>query len=82
MKEPKKENRIVSMNDDLYDSLFLEELEVRLETDPLVPGGLLNLVEDVASTDCGINCGCYGVHTECSPNCGINCGCYGVNNES
>jgi len=79
MKDSKKENRIISMNDDLYDSMFLEELEVRLETDPLVPGGLLNLVDGVASADCGVDCDCNGVHIECSPYCDVRCGCNGVN---
>ena len=27
--------------------MFLEELEVRLETDPLLPGGLIDLIDDV-----------------------------------
>jgi len=76
MKDSKKENRIISLNDDLYDSMFLEELEIRLETDPLVPGGLLNLVEGDASQDCNVNCNCYGIFDECSPDCGLNCDLY------
>ena len=32
------------MNDELCDELFVNELETRLETDPLLTNGLLDLV--------------------------------------
>lgn len=35
---------INSVNDELCDELFVNELETRLETDPLLTNGLLDLV--------------------------------------
>ena len=35
---------IESMNKDLYDEMYVNELESRLETDPLLANGLLDLV--------------------------------------
>ncbi|MCX4332149.1 MAG: hypothetical protein OSJ25_01710 [Paramuribaculum sp.] len=84
MEKPKKEERIISLNDDLYDSMFLEELEVRLETDPLLPGGLIDLIDDVMDSCecrgtyiCGCNseCECDGTYI-CG--CDARCGCNGV----
>lgn len=37
-------NGIESINDELYDELFVNELEKRLETDPLLTNGLLDLI--------------------------------------
>lgn len=34
---------LVSANESLYDDLFIQKLETRLETDPLGVGGLVNL---------------------------------------
>lgn len=45
MKE-KETERILSVSKNFVNETFLEELEVRLETDPLLPGGLVSLVED------------------------------------
>ena len=77
MEKNSKENRIVSMNDEIYDSMFLEELEERLETDPLVPGGLINLIGgDAVPMD---DCNCFaGVRDECPCHQGtlIECPCY------
>ena len=48
---------LASVNEGLYDSLFIQKLENRLETDPLGVGGLVDLV--VVTAD-GINfCPCY-----------------------
>ena len=43
MKE-KENERILSLSKNFVNETFLEELEVRLETDPLLPGGLVSLV--------------------------------------
>lgn len=36
-------NEIVSLNENLYDDFFVQELEARLETDPLIVGGLVDM---------------------------------------
>lgn len=41
MKNDEKDE-LVSLNDKLYDEFYVQELEKRLETDPLVVGGLLD----------------------------------------
>lgn len=54
MKENKENviEGINSINDELYDDMFLQELENRLETDPLISNGLLNLIStDVSSPE-------------------------------
>lgn len=38
-----KNNRITSVSNTLYDSMLIKNLENRLESDPLFPGGLLEL---------------------------------------
>ncbi len=59
-------NRIESITTDLYDDCFIQELENRLETDPLFPGGLVELIDETICTHgCGTN--------TCAPNeCGTN----------
>lgn len=54
-----------SLNDDLFDDLYLEKLEERLETDPFLVNGLWNDAP-LQSTDCfcnpiceGFECGIY-----------------------
>ena len=42
----KKQQEIISLNDNLFSEMFLQELENRLETDPLMPNGLVDLVGD------------------------------------
>ena len=42
MKNDEKDE-LVSLNDKLYDEFYVQELEERLETDPLIVGGLLDL---------------------------------------
>lgn len=64
--EQKKSNRIEQISNDFYDDHFIQELETRLETDPLFPGGLIELddsfcnhnicTEDFCpSHSCGVN---------------------------
>lgn len=52
MKTTEKKNvRIESVNDKLYDDLFIKELEERLETDPLASNGLFNLFRLTSNVD-------------------------------
>jgi hypothetical protein len=53
----KKNEEIISLNTELYDDFFVQELEVRLETDPLMLGGLMDICEL-----------CYG-HSVCDGHC-------------
>lgn len=65
------------MNDEIYDGLFLEELEARLETDPLLPGGLLTLMDGGAAPQ--DDCLCFmGVRDECPCHAGtlLQCPCH------
>lgn len=52
---------IVPMNDNLYDEFLVQELETRLETDPLLSGGIIGLpdgdIGDAAEDFCVIHCG-------------------------
>lgn len=38
----KKEKELISLNEKLYDEFYVQELEARLETDPLLVGGLFD----------------------------------------
>jgi hypothetical protein len=64
-----------SLNEKLYDDFFVQELDSRLETDPLMTGGLFDIFDSQDSlqftsyNDCIENCG-----TNCGINCGTNCG--------
>lgn len=47
----KKENAadiLISVNKNLCDDMYVQELEKRLETDPLMTNGLLNFVTDTS----------------------------------
>lgn len=59
-----KENLISSMNESLYDDFFINELETRLETDPLSVGSLFSLGEGL---DTQVYSSCTGV-VECGSN--------------
>lgn len=59
---------IESINNELFDEMFVNELETRLETDPLLTNGLLDLM---SSQDGGVqplcqncNIGYYCSHNE------------------
>ncbi|WP_302591070.1 hypothetical protein [uncultured Muribaculum sp.] len=70
----KLDERILSINDDLFDELYLQELENRLETDPLLPGGLIELVNADETY-----CPCYqgnDVNCPCHQGTKITCPCY------
>jgi hypothetical protein len=49
LKKTTKENEMVSLNDNLYDSFFIQELESRLETDPLAVGGIVDFFNDASN---------------------------------
>jgi hypothetical protein len=66
------ENEIISLNEPLYDEFYVQELESRLETDPLIGGGLIDLFssnESAAAPGCVVYCGSDG-------GCGEDCFIY------
>ena len=52
---------ITSVNSGLFDGLYLKELEERLETDPLMADGLLNLV---STNELELNTFCDKCHSQ------------------
>ncbi|WP_289857313.1 hypothetical protein [uncultured Muribaculum sp.] len=69
-----KNNKIIPVNNMLYDSMFVKELESRLESDPLFPGGLLELntpefttlsANDTCTSPGALNCD-YTCNYSCS----------------
>ena len=46
---------LASVNENLYDDLFIQKLETRLETDPLGVGGLVGLID---GSDAGLRGDC------------------------
>lgn len=61
----KKNEELVSLNDELFNDFFVNELEKRLETDPLVGGGLAELF---GPTFEGQDAACFSVSCSfCSP---------------
>jgi hypothetical protein len=68
-----KNEEIISLNIGLYDEFFVQELEYRLETDPLILGGFMDLFSSegcfVCSgyTNCTSHCtGCSDCPNQCS----------------
>lgn len=61
-----RKEKIHSLNRELP-KFFFEELEERLETDPLTLGGLLNLEEGAPDLDCNghFTCSCMGYNNAC-----------------
>lgn len=53
---------LASVNEGLYDELFIQKLENRLETDPLATGGLIDLIntEDPSTMDWCLFNNCEG----------------------
>lgn len=63
-----KKIEIKSMNEDLYDDFFVEEIENRLETDPLSINGLFNFAyasEDQAVPYCFWKTSCDTEYDSC-----------------
>jgi hypothetical protein len=58
---------IKSLNENLYDEFFVKELEIRLETDPLGVGGLVDLFDSQSELS-----GCFLVNI-CPNNCEVKC---------
>lgn len=65
MKKEKKNEEITSLNENLYDEFKILELEERLETDPLIIGGLLGLMDNDATQQASEDCFCL-VKVECT----------------
>ena len=55
---------IESMNKDLYDEMYVNELESRLETDPLLATGLLDLVSSANAAPEDIDLLCIACKVE------------------
>lgn len=53
-----------SMNDRIYDEFYIQQLESRLETDPLMAGGLLDFMSVNAQTSPGAEVYCW-IDLEC-----------------
>jgi hypothetical protein len=69
----KKENDLISMNEKLFIDFSIEELEQRLETDPLLLGSLFDSLGWCLFN----NCACHGGTTNCTCNGSttVNCTC-------
>ena len=59
----KRVDGIISINKDLFDELFLTELEKRLETDPMLTDGLVDLLSTNVFEPGDINLLCEGCHS-------------------
>ncbi|MDR2407491.1 MAG: hypothetical protein LBE13_05195 [Bacteroidales bacterium] len=57
---------LISLNENLYDEFFVQELESRLETDPLLVGGLLDFSQESSVDGCVFYCGIDG---DCFEDC-------------
>lgn len=64
METKKNVNGIESINKDLYDEMYVNELETRLETDPLLANGLLDLVSSVNASPEDIDLLCIACKME------------------
>lgn len=53
-----KKTEMVSLNDQLYNDFFVQELETRLETDPLMTGGLVDFLTLNGGTMQAAGCFC------------------------
>ena len=63
MEKSKKENELISLNENLYNEFFVQELETRLETDPLLSGELLsNTSLDTSGVDVSCFCNLFCAH--------------------
>lgn len=60
---------LASVNESLYDEMFIQKLENRLETDPLAVGGLVDLVN---SSDDAASLWCWSYENVCSGEAELN----------
>lgn len=76
--EQNEKKELRSLNVELP-TLYVEELEQRLETDPLAIGGLLSgnidVYADSCRVACGIDCDEYNCD-DCDVYCNVKCGQY------
>lgn len=73
-----KKTKIISLNDNLFNEMYLQELESRLETDPLIPNGLIDLMGNAEIYGCTCNDG--SVYDFCTCDAGshyVECSCHG-----
>ncbi|MDR1898243.1 MAG: hypothetical protein LBR10_15810 [Prevotellaceae bacterium] len=69
-------DELMSLNENLYDEFYIQELEYRLETDPLAMGGILEMFNqdiNITQSDCIGYTSCTGENT--GGGCGIHLGC-------
>ena len=53
----KEDVKLLPVNNELYDELFIQQLEQRLETDPLAANGLLSFFDNgMAGEDVSVLC--------------------------
>ena len=74
----KKSTELVSLNSNLFDEMYLQKLEMRLETDPLVPNGLMDLMGNNLLGEC--TCDDHSVFDSCTCDGGshyVECTCHG-----
>jgi hypothetical protein len=73
LKKMGENDEMRSLNEQLYDDFFIQELETRLETDTLMVGGLTDTLRfgglvdstEVDSWDCFRICNCFGFYNVC-----------------
>lgn len=70
MKDLKKNTvlGIEPVNEDLCDEMFVQELEKRLETDPLMANGLLDLITTIDASSEDTDLLCLNCNSGCNHN--------------
>jgi hypothetical protein len=63
--------KLKSLNEKLYDDFFVQELDSRLETDPLMTGGLFDLFESQDSAQLDLCIGYCSENNGCVTRCGV-----------
>jgi hypothetical protein len=78
-KNTEKNGEIISLNTELYDKFFVQELEFRLETDPLMLGSFLSLFSSCPIEGCTVACANYSCSGDSScPEFSCNIMCQGL----
>jgi hypothetical protein len=52
LKKEDAKKEMHSLNEQLYNEFFIQELEARLETDPMAVAGLMDSFMDASAMDC------------------------------